>query len=476
MRSTAWLGLLMAVLLSVSGRAQSIQPDSPQMVEFAAERSQYASRAGATVAVLASDSLAGRGYGPADGARRAARYLAGRFRALGLEPLGDSAGRSYYQHFTLPINTFTRSPTLVLTGHALFGAWMTSEGYPLAPFAWRNRYPRPGYEFIAEPNCPSVHLTRRIVELDTSWFSLDSGTVTKLVRARSLRKRVLVLRAADEKRLAKLPIAARRWVASAAAVLVREPRKLTASLAGRQGAQPWLRILDSAWTAGFAPRRAVLIVQTQLNLQQPAVNVIGRSRGTHPSDSVMIVSAHYDHLGQQGPASTFYGANDNASGVAMLLELVSDLKARHPPRHDVLFIAFGAEEAGLIGSQWCAAHPPVPLRSVRFLLNLDLEGFGDKGATVVNATLHARRFHLLDSLRRAAPISPLPALNQRGRAANSDHYPFSERGVPAFFVYSLGGPGFYHDVRDRPATLRLADAYPLFHLLRAFLGALDGQP
>ncbi len=415
-----------------------------------------------TVATLAGDSLAGRGYGPADGARHAAHYLAGRFRSLGLEPLGDSVGRSYYQHFRLPINTFPGRLTLVLDGR---------------------RTLRPGFEFIAAPDCPTTNVSGRVVALDTTWFGLDSGLLARRLRPRSLRDRVLVLLAQDEKRLRKLPLAARRWVASAAAVLVREPKKLTASLALQQAHQPWVRILDSAWSGGThqrPARRVALTISARFEPSYPAMNVIGLLPARGPrtqglSDSVLIVTAHYDHLGQQGPDVTFTGANDNASGTAMLLELARQL-AFSPRRHDLIWIGFGAEEAGLIGSQWCAAHPPVPLSRIRFLLNLDLEGFGDQGATVVNATLHPRQFQLLDSLNRRSQLPMLPQLKQRGRAANSDHYPSSERGVPAFFVYSLGGPGYYHDVRDRPATVRMADSYSLYQLLRGFVGALDAQP
>ena len=446
--------LLVACLLTLRGAAQT--PDAE--AQAAAE---YAARAGRTVATLAGDSLAGRGYGPADGARRAARYLASRFRALGLEPLGDSAGHSYYQHFTLPVNTFPGPMGVVLIGGRQRPAL------------------RPGYDVIAAPDCPSVQCGGRIAVFDTAWLTLDSATLARRLRPRSLRGRVLVLRAQDEKRLPGLGLAARRWVASARAVLVLEPRKLTASLAPRQRSQPWLRVLDSAWRRGPVPRRAIPYVTAHLEPAYPAMNIVGRLRGTGATraDSILLVTAHSDHLGQQGPDVTFYGANDNASGTAMLLELMTWFNV-HRPRHDWVFIAFGAEEAGLVGSQWSAAHPPVPLPTIRFLLNLDLEGFGD-GATVVNATLHPRRFRLLDSLSRAAPApaaAPPFVLKQRGRAANSDHYPFSERGVPACFVYSRGGPGYYHDVRDRPATLDLARAYGLYYRLRDFLIVLDTAP
>ncbi len=447
--------IISALLPAVRCLAQTTS--APQVAPRSA--AEYAQSAGRTVAVLASDSLAGRGYGPADGARKAAHYLAGRFRELGLEPVGDSAGRSYYQHFTLPINTFSE-PVALLTDKR--GAW------------------RPGTEFIVAPDCPPTNGNGRVLALDTALFGLDSGLIARRLRPRSLAKCLLVLRAQDEKRLAKLPLAARRWVASARAVLVREPRKLTASVAQRQGPQAWFRVLDSAWTRAAPVRRATVYAGTQFEAAYPAMNVVGRLRGTAPNaaDSVLFVTAHYDHLGQQGPEVTFYGANDNASGTAMLLELARAFTGEHRPKHDIIFIAFGAEEAGLVGSEWCANHPPVPLTRIRFLLNLDLEGFGDKGATVVNGKLHPTQYQLLtaEPAAQAAANSPSFPWNARGKAANSDHFPFSERGVPAFFVYSLGGSGYYHDVRDRPATLDLESAYSLYWRLRTFVENLDAQP
>ena len=79
-------------------------------------------------------------------------------------------------------------------------------------------------------------------------------------------------------------------------------------------------------------------------------NVICQVRGTEQPDSVVIVSAHYDHLGMQGD-SRFPGANDNASGTSMLLSMV-EYFVRKPQAYTMVFIAFGAEETGLIGSNY----------------------------------------------------------------------------------------------------------------------------
>jgi aminopeptidase YwaD len=148
------------------------------------------------------------------------------------------------------------------------------------------------------------------------------------------------------------------------------------------------------------------------------------------------------------------------------LEMAREIVA-HPLPYSVLFIAFGGEEAGLIGSRYYVEHPVVPLEQTRFVLNLDLMGFGSKGGTVVNATVFTKEFARLDSLNRAGGY--LPELKVRGKAANSDHYPFSERGVPAFFLYLMGGPGHYHDIDDRPETLDWQGLKGTYRLLMEFL-------
>jgi Zn-dependent M28 family amino/carboxypeptidase len=197
-----------------------------------------------------------------------------------------------------------------------------------------------------------------------------------------------------------------------------------------------------------------------------AWNVKGMVMGTQYPDSFLVLCAHYDHLGSFGRRAWFPGANDNASGVAMLLELANSL-ARKPLRYSVLFVAFSGEEAGLLGSSFMAENPPVPLSNIRFLFNLDLLGFGEKGATVVNATLHPKEFARLQEVNEGCHC--LPEIKSRGKAANSDHYPFSEKGVPAFFMYLMGGPGHYHDVQDTPETLSLKGFRGTYRLLMDFL-------
>ena len=99
-------------------------------------------------------------------------------------------------------------------------------------------------------------------------------------------------------------------------------------------------------------------VDAQLQRNYPTQNLAAVVRGTIRPDSFLIVSAHYDHLGMMGPHVYFPGANDNASGVALLLELAAHYaKPENRPAYSVVFLLFGAEEAGLVGSRLLRGAP-----------------------------------------------------------------------------------------------------------------------
>ncbi|MDR6944534.1 M28 family metallopeptidase [Mucilaginibacter pocheonensis] len=198
-------------------------------------------------------------------------------------------------------------------------------------------------------------------------------------------------------------------------------------------------------------------------------NICGVVKGNINPDSVIVISAHYDHLGGMGSDTYFPGANDNASGIAQLLSLAK-YYAAHPQPFTMAFICFSGEEAGLLGSKYFTENPLIPLKNIRFLLNLDLDGTGIEGITVVNATIHPQEFAALKQINKENNY--LVNVNPRGKAANSDHYFFTEKGVPAFFIYTLGGIKAYHDVFDLSATLPLTAYNNLFKLIVKFNSSL----
>ncbi len=200
-----------------------------------------------------------------------------------------------------------------------------------------------------------------------------------------------------------------------------------------------------------------------------AYNVAGMVHGTEHPDTFLVFCAHYDHLGQMCKDAIYPGANDNAAGIAMLLDLARHYRA-NPGAYGMIFIAFGGEEAGLVGSKFYAENPIHPLGQTKFLFNLDLVGTGETGGTVVNATVFPREYALLDTINRRNKY--LPQLTRRNKAANSDHYFFTELGIHSFFLYQSGPRISYHDVHDIPATLTLAGYNGTFRLLRDFMDAL----
>jgi Zn-dependent M28 family amino/carboxypeptidase len=110
------------------------------------------------------------------------------------------------------------------------------------------------------------------------------------------------------------------------------------------------------------------------------------------------------------------------------------------------------------------------LKNVRFLLNLDIMGSGEEGITVVNSTLFPNEFALLEKLNSEGNY--MSQIKKRGPAANSDHYFFTEAGVPAFFFYTMGPNKHYHDVFDTYDELSFKAFENLSVLIEKFLSGL----
>jgi len=213
------------------------------------------------------------------------------------------------------------------------------------------------------------------------------------------------------------------------------------------------------------PKEINVDIENQFIESFTAANVCGLVKGTQYPDSLLIITAHYDHLGGMGADTYFPGANDNAAGVATLLSLAKYYAANSQP-YSVGFICFAAEEAGLLGSRYFVENPLVSLSKIKFLINLDLVGTGANGMTVVNANVYPKAFADLNKINNEHHY--ITKINPRGKAANSDHYFFTESGVPAFFIYTQGGPIAYHDVFDIAEKLPLTEYNDLFKLIVGF--------
>ena len=184
-------------------------------------------------------------------------------------------------------------------------------------------------------------------------------------------------------------------------------------------------------------------------------NVVGLLPGTDPdlAGEFVVLGAHYDHVGVDPWGRIGYGADDNASGTAALVELAEAFAVARP-RRSILFAAFAAEEDGLVGSRAFCDHPPVALDSIVAMLNMDMLGRGDAREVVVIGT---RQNPTLERVLKRAKKLERTGLSRviTGRAEHlwerSDHFPFHRAGIPALFFFeavSESDNADYHTYRD----------------------------
>jgi hypothetical protein len=189
-----------------------------------------------------------------------------------------------------------------------------------------------------------------------------------------------------------------------------------------------------------------------------SANVAGLVRGTDPSlaDEAIVIGAHYDHLGWGGMGSLapderaiHNGADDNASGVAGVLEL-AEWFAAHPQPRTLVFAAFGAEELGNLGSSAWVTDPPWPLEATVAMINLDMVGRLREKLDVQGTGTSAAWPALLDSLA-ADPGTPEIARVPDGFGP-SDHASFYGRQIPVLALFT-GAHEEYHRPADDLETI-----------------------
>lgn len=383
--------------------------------------------------ILCSKEFNGRGY-VRKGDSLAAHWIAQEFEKIGLKKFQNS----FFQEFQLSINTFPKEISVKLGKKKL----------------------QIGRDFILKPHTATLKGKAKTLVLDTLIFTDENRRKTFFEQ--DFNKKALVFPAKYANNLLKLKLEEMQKLAQTS-IWVSLHTKLTASLSVRQEGQAEI-MLDSRLWDGTAKEISYNIFAQWIEKYKTR-NVIAYIEGTQKKDTFVVFTGHYDHLGSMGSAY-FPGANDNASGVTMLLELAHYYK-NNPAPYSVAFMAFAAEEAGLIGSHHYTEKPLFPLSQIKCLLNLDLVGTGDEGITIVNGAVFAEDFDKIAALNEKNQL--LPKVQRRGKAANSDHYFFSEKGVKAFFIYTMGGIKAYHDIDDRPETLPLTKYKELFRLLTLYV-------
>ena len=386
---------------------------------------------------LCSPELHGRGY-VNKGDSLAAAFIAAEFSKIGLKPIGDS----YFQEFQHSVNTFP-------------GKMLVKQN---------NRILIPGVHFLVDAGSAGGKMQLKPKRIPIS-IALNTEKLIQEIQAISngttYNSIAFDFRKLSSDTLRKIN-GLTREIAGIMPVIEVTDRKLTWSVSSEQLKYPLLQIQDSVFV--FDEALTIEIEAEQLP-DYRSNNVIGYLPGKRKWGKKVIYSAHYDHLGRMGEETYFPGANDNASGTAMLLSMANYFK-KNPINRSIVFIAFAGEEAGLVGSKYFVQNPLVKLKKISFVLNLDIMGSGEEGITVVNATLFDSEFKELQQINQEQKL--ISHIKSRGPAANSDHYWFTQMNVPAFFIYTMGPNKNYHDIFDTYANLSFVEYQDLVALLCAF--------
>lgn len=173
-------------------------------------------------------------------------------------------------------------------------------------------------------------------------------------------------------------------------------------------------------------------------LKHKTQNILAMVRGTVQPDSFIVFSAHYDHVGQLGDDYIFHGAHDNASGTAFVLDIARHIQQK-PLYYSTIFLFTSGEESGLLGSSYFVENPLIDLSRIVQEINFDLSCGGNDGVMIVNAkdTLNQKYVDAVVTLNEEKNY--MKEIKFRSNAPNSDHYPFAIKGIPAIFIYTLGG-------------------------------------
>lgn len=185
-------------------------------------------------------------------------------------------------------------------------------------------------------------------------------------------------------------------------------------------------------------------------LQVPqATNLIGYIPGT--SGQAIVVTAHYDHVGERQGA-IYNGADDNASGVGALLA-AAEYFSKHKPKHTLIFAALDGEEVGLQGAKAFLENPPIPLQDIRLNVNMDMLSINDKGELYASGTYHNPALKPLLEKVKARPNAKLrlghdqPEQGHDDWTGQSDHYVFHKQGIP-FVYFGVEDHPHYHQPTD----------------------------
>ncbi|REC75749.1 M20/M25/M40 family metallo-hydrolase [Chryseobacterium rhizosphaerae] len=233
----------------------------------------------------------------------------------------------------------------------------------------------------------------------------------------------------------------------------------------------WIKRENAGWVKNNPKISLNLMTETY---KYPSVNIIGKIDGTDPAlkDEYVLLSGHQDHDGIRHPVKndTIYnGADDNASTCVAMLAMARAYK-KQPGKRSILFVFHGAEERGLLGSRWHAAHPVVPKEKIVAVLNGDMIGrnSNDEAALLGGNAPHKNSEELVkmaeDANNESTKFRYLKDWDSPNHAEffyfRSDHLPYAKIGIPAIFFTSVLHDQ-YHTPQDESENINYKKLYKM---------------
>jgi hypothetical protein len=418
---------------------------------------------------LASDAFRGRRAGTPD-EFRAAAWVAQKAQEAGLKPAGDDG--TYFQFYNIHRTRIARQGSCVLNGQ---------------PFVlWKQVWPTQTAE---------SHLDAHIVWLnslaDTTSYLTGKIVAMKIVAPKPLPAAGMSLWGYryTASAVRQIGTALRRKGVAGIILVADDVVEGSIAFIGHNYEEGQYQV-DGATTntnfANRAPQAPIILVQAALakELQEPgakikadftvekfdypSVNVVAKAAGTDAKlrNEYVLFSGHHDHDGEGPPVdrdSIWNGADDNASVTVGMLAIGRAWVAK-PGKRSALFVWHGAEERGLLGSKWYAAHPTVNKQAIVAVLNGDMIGRNSiDSAALLGTTSHKNSTQLVDIAMQANQVlthfkvdfSWDDAKHPEGWYFRSDHLPYAQAGIPAIFFTSLLHPD-YHTPKDEPARIDIA--------------------
>ncbi len=452
------------------------------------------------VKYLASDELEGRRVG-SKGANAAADYIANEMRSYGLKPIGDNG--TYFQNFDFVAGIkLCKVNTLALTISGKVASLAPDKDYRPLGFSSSNSYSG-GVVFVGygisdtskkyddyagvDVKDKAVIVLRNAPPSDSAKdFGMFAALRYKASKARELGAKALIVVTGpedfDNDDLMKLSYDNASGGAGILAVNI--TRKTADEILKAYGQT--VKTLQQEINKTKSPRSFSLSnVSLQLTVSLKEIvdnarNVLGMLEGIDPAikDQIMVIGAHYDHLGLGGEGSLkpdtvaiHHGADDNASGTSGMLELAQAFaSSKASLKRSIVFMAFSGEEEGLLGSGYYVNHPILPLEKTVAMLNLDMVGRLNSRKLIVNGVGTSQGFEALAKRYNTDSMFVL-TLTKDGYGA-SDQASFYGKKIPVLFFFT-DIHSDYHRPSDTYDKLNYPGMERVVRYVRAIATELD---